>query len=178
MVAGVSQIGGGEIGDRRTEGGVKPHLHKRNNGKPPSGRRAVVRAGTAGADPWKAILGHPQPRWNGGGGLFVAENDPDGAVSDAEFGSILQHGSTNAALFEKSAIGGIEIPEVNKGIANLEQAMVAGDFGVGENKVRTLAPNDGAALDEGKDLTLIRPGSDREDDVEVFREAQSVIDRW
>ena len=71
--------------------------------------------------------------------LFRLESQAERGFADAKFGALAKHGGADALLFEKCAIGGVEIAEVDVVFADFDDAVVARDFGVLQGDVGTVA---------------------------------------
>ena len=78
------------------------------------------------------------------GGKGQAETD--GCAAHAEFRAILEHSGTHAFLFEKSAVGGVQVFQVGEPFADFQEAMVARNFRVTEGNISAFAADDRAFL--------------------------------
>jgi hypothetical protein len=98
-------------------------------------------------------------------GLFGLEGDTEGGFADAEFGVVAEHGGADTLLFEEGAVGGVEIAKIDVVFADFDDAVVAGDFGVGEGDVGAIAPDDDASFFQHVGGAGTGAGDDREDDI-------------
>jgi len=99
--------------------------------------------------------------------LFWLESEAERGFADAKFGALAEHGGANALFFEKCAVGGIEITEINVVFANFDDAVVARDFGIFQCDVGAIAADDDARFFQGVSGACAGAGNDGED--YVFR---------
>src|ERR1700743_134654 len=103
-------------------------------------------------------------------GLFRLESQAERGFADAEFSALAEHGGADALLFEKSAVGGIEVTEVDVVFADFDDAIVARDFGILEGDVGAVAADHDARFLERVRGACAAAGDDREDDVFGLRQ--------
>lgn len=106
---------------------------------------------------------------------FGLEGKAESAAADAKFGAILQDGSAHALLFQERAIRGIQIFEVHKAIADFQHAVMARDLRVGEGKVSAFAADNNAWAAKDQELAFFWASSDRQGNVDVLRQVQSLV---
>src|SRR2546423_801911 len=78
--------------------------------------------------------------------LLWFKTEANDAGADAEFGAVLEHGGAHALFVEEGAIGRIEILQVRKGFAYLEEAMVPRNLLVVQWNIGILASQDDPSL--------------------------------
>jgi hypothetical protein len=114
-----------------------------------------------------ALCGSVSMEWRGGRfvatRLFWFESEAESGFADAEFGALAEHGGADALLFEKCAVGGVEVAEVDVVFANFDDAVMAGYFGIGKDDVCAVAADDDARLFQGVSGACARAGNDGED---------------
>ena len=71
--------------------------------------------------------------------LLRLESQAERGFADTEFGALAEHGGADALFFEECAVGGIEVAEIGVVIADFDDAMVAGDFGIFKGDVGAVA---------------------------------------
>jgi len=99
---------------------------------------------------------------------FRFEGEAEDGVADAEFGIVAEYGGADALFFEEGAVGGVEIAEVDVVLADLDDAVVAGDFWVGQGDVGAVATDDDASFLQRVGCAGAGAGDDGQDN--VFRE--------
>jgi hypothetical protein len=102
--------------------------------------------------------------------LFGLESQAERGFADAELGALAEHGGADALLFEKCAVGGIEVAEVDVVFADFDDTVVARDFGVLQGDVGAVAADDNARLFEDVRGACAGAGDDGEDYVFRLRE--------
>src|SRR6202041_3675780 len=80
--------------------------------------------------------------------LFWFESQAERGFANAKFGALAEHGGADALLFEKCAVGGVEVAEIDVVFADFDDTVVARDFGVLQGDVGAVAADDNARLFE------------------------------
>jgi hypothetical protein len=111
------------------------------------------------------------------GRLGGDEGNAEGGVADAELGAVLEHGGANTLVAEECAVGGIEIAQVDVRVADFEQAMVAGNFGIGQGDVGDFASDDDSGLLEFVDGAFAGAGDYGECDADHRRKCRGIFTR-
>src|ERR1700730_3279092 len=91
----------------------------------------------------------PSPRpCEGQSQLLNVKIKANGVGSDPKFRAILENRRADALVFEKSAICGFQIFQTDKAIADFDQTVVTGKFGIFEGEVCAFSADNGARLSQ------------------------------
>src|SRR3984957_7550377 len=120
------------------------------------------------------LCGSVSMEWRGGRfvatRLFGLESQAERGFADAKFGALAEHGGAEALLFEKCAVGGVEVAKIDVVVADFDDAVVARDFGVLQGDVGAVAADDDARFFEDVRRACAGAGDDGEDYFFRFRQ--------
>ena len=111
------------------------------------------------------VLCHKDP-----GSLWL-ESQAERGFADTKFSALAEHGGANALLFEKCAVGGVEVAEIDIIFADLDDAVMARDFGILQGDVGAVAADNDARFLERVGGARAGTGDDGED--YVFRAGEN-----
>lgn len=90
---------------------------------------------------------------------LVLETHANAALANAKLRAVPQHGRPNAFLVIKRAIGGIKILQIDKAVADFQQAVMAGNLRIIERNIGAFSTDDNTWFRKPENFAVGRPRS-------------------
>jgi hypothetical protein len=110
-------------------------------------------------------------------GLAGMQSEAQGAAADAKFGAVLQHRGADTVFFEESAVGGVQVFQVDETVPDFEQAMVARNLGIIQGHVGTFTADHRARFGEWETVAELRAAGHRKRCGDTGRQIRIFVDR-